>query len=52
MPSKIPNSAFVSSGRYAFRAELIYPNDKSILASDVAYFEIRDTMPIKVEEFI
>ncbi|MFQ6120834.1 MAG: hypothetical protein ACE5KE_13255 [Methanosarcinales archaeon] len=48
----IPNSPFVSSGRYAFRADLIDPNDKSILASDVTYFEISDAISSKVQEFI
>ncbi|MFQ6063535.1 MAG: DUF2341 domain-containing protein, partial [Methanosarcinales archaeon] len=38
----IPNSPFVSSGRYAFRADLIDPNFNTVLVSDVTYFEISD----------
>jgi len=49
---QIPNSAFVPSGRYGYRADLIDPNFNIVLVSDVTYFEINDAMPTKVEEFI
>jgi len=49
---QIPNSPFVSSGRYGFKGSIIDPNFNTTLVSDVTYFEISDAMPTKVEEFI